>query len=141
MVVMSPRVLILRAPGTNCDEETAHAFALAGGAPERWHVNRLLEEPRKLADFQILCLPGGFSYGDDIAAGRILGNQIDHHLSEVLQTFRGAGKLILGICNGFQILLKTELLLESDAGGPVATLAANASGKFEDRWVRLVATA
>jgi phosphoribosylformylglycinamidine synthase len=138
---MLPRVLILRAPGTNCDEETAHAFALAGGAPERWHVNRLLEEPRKLADFQILCLPGGFSYGDDIAAGRILGNQIDHHLSEVLQTFRDAGKLILGICNGFQILLKTELLLESDAGGPVATLAANASGKFEDRWVRLVATA
>ncbi len=134
---MSPRVLILRAPGTNCDEESAHAFALAGGAPERWHVNRLLESPQKAAEFQILCLPGGFSYGDDIAAGRILGNQIEHHLADTLQEFRDAGKLIIGICNGFQILLKTELLLAHDASGPVATLAANDSGKFEDRWVRL----
>jgi phosphoribosylformylglycinamidine synthase subunit PurQ / glutaminase len=134
---MAPRVLILRAPGTNCDEETAHAFALAGGAPERWHVNRLLENPRQAADFQILCLPGGFSYGDDIAAGRILGNQIRHHLADVLAEIRDAGKLILGICNGFQILLKTELLLANDAKGPVATLAANDSGKFEARWVRL----
>src|ERR1700750_3259967 len=97
----SPRVLILRAPGTNCDEETAHAFSLAGGVPESWHVNRLLEEPARLADYQVLCIPGGFSYGDDIAAGRILGNQIQHHLSDVLETFHGAGKLIIGICNGF----------------------------------------
>lgn len=134
---MSPRVLILRAPGTNCDEESAHAFALAGGVPERWHVNRLLEEPKKAAEFQILCLPGGFSYGDDIAAGRILGNQIEHHLADTLRAFRDAGKLIIGICNGFQILLKTELLVAKDAAGPQATLAANESGKFEDRWVRL----
>jgi phosphoribosylformylglycinamidine synthase len=134
---MQPRVLILRAPGTNCDEESAHAFALAGGAPERWHVNRLLESSAKAADFQILCLPGGFSYGDDIGAGRILGNQIEHHLADTLREFRDAGKLIIGICNGFQILLKTELLLAHDASGPVATLAANDSGKFEDRWVRL----
>lgn len=136
---MSPRVLILRAPGTNCDEETAHAFALAGGVPERWHVNRLLEQPKRAADFQILCLPGGFSYGDDIAAGRILGNQIRHHLADTLNAFRDADKLIIGICNGFQILLKTDLLLDNDAAGPVATLAANASGKFEDRWVGLAA--
>jgi len=135
---MSPRVLILRAPGTNCDEETAHAFALAGGTPERWHVNRLLDEPSKAGEFQVLCLPGGFSYGDDIAAGRILGNQIEHHLADTLREFRDAGKLILGICNGFQILLKTELLLAGHAAGPAATLAENESGKFEDRWVRLV---
>ena len=134
---MSPRVLILRAPGTNCDEETAHAFALAGGVPERWHVNRLLEAPQRAAEFQILCLPGGFSYGDDIAAGRILGNQIRHHLADTLHAFRDAGKLILGICNGFQVLLKTELLVPNDSAGPQATLAANDSGKFEDRWVRL----
>lgn len=137
---MSPRVLILRAPGTNCDEESAHAFALAGGVPERWHVNRLLEEPRRLAEFQILCFPGGFSYGDDIAAGRILGNQIEHHLADVLAEFRDAGKLVIGICNGFQILLKTQLLLPRDAAGPQATLAANESGKFEARWVRLAVT-
>jgi phosphoribosylformylglycinamidine synthase len=137
---MAPRVLILRAPGTNCDEETAHAFALAGGVPERWHVNRLLDEPKQAAEFQILCLPGGFSYGDDIAAGRILGNQIEHHLADTLREFRDAGKLILGICNGFQILLKTQLLLPKDASGPAATLAANDSGKFEDRWVQLAVT-
>ena len=91
------------------------------------HVNRLLESPAKAAEFQILCLPGGFSYGDDIAAGRILGNQIEHHLADTLREFRDAGKLIIGICNGFQILLKTELLLAKDAAGPQATLAANAS--------------
>jgi phosphoribosylformylglycinamidine synthase len=134
---MSPRVLFLRAPGTNCDEESAHAFALAGGTPERLHVNRILESPQKLAEFQILCIPGGFSYGDDLAAGRILGNQMRHHLSDALQSFRDAGKLIVGICNGFQILLKTDLLLLSDSAGPTATLAANESRRFEDRWVRL----
>jgi phosphoribosylformylglycinamidine synthase I len=133
----SPRVLIVRAPGTNCDEETAHAFQLAGGVAERQHVNRVLEQPQRLGDFQILCIPGGFCYGDDIAAGRILGNQIRHRLSDALQAFRDAGKLILGICNGFQVLLKTDLLLPTDHAGPPATLAANDSGHFEDRWVRL----
>lgn len=137
---MAPRVLILRAPGTNCDEESAYAFALAGGEPERWHVNRLLESPAQVAEFQILCLPGGFSYGDDIAAGRILGNQIEHHLADTLREFRDAGKLIIGICNGFQILLKTELLVPKDANGPQVTLAANERRKFEDRWVRLAVT-
>ena len=132
-----PKALILRAPGTNCDEETAHAFSLAGGEPERWHVNRLLEDPRRVADFQILCLPGGFSYGDDIAAGRILGSQIQHHLADVLEEFRAAGKLILGICNGFQILLKTNLLAAADDQGPTATLTLNDSGRLEARWVRL----
>ncbi len=137
---MAPKVLILRAPGTNCDEETAHAFTLAGATTARWHVNRLLEQPQQAAEFQILCFPGGFSYGDDIAAGRILGNQIEHHLADTLREFRDAGKLILGICNGFQILLKTDLLLPKDATGPQATLAANDSGKFEDRWVWLTVT-
>ncbi len=132
-----PRVLILRAPGTNCDEESAHAFSLAGGAAERWHVNRVLEEPQRLRDFQIMCIPGGFSYGDDIAAGRILGNQMQHHLTDALTEFRDAGKLILGICNGFQVLLKTNLLVTADECGPPATLMLNDSGRFEARWVRL----
>ena len=77
-------------PGTNCDEETAHAFALAGGAPERWHVQRVLEEPRRVAEFQVLCIPGGFSYGDDIAAGRILGSQMRHHLADMLAEFHAS---------------------------------------------------
>jgi phosphoribosylformylglycinamidine synthase len=132
-----PRVLILRAPGTNCDEESAHAFSLAGGAAEQWHVNRALEEPQRLRDFQILCIPGGFSYGDDIAAGRIFGNQMQHHLAEALAEFRNAGKLILGICNGFQVLLKTSLLVAAEERGPLATLTLNDSGHFEARWVRL----
>jgi phosphoribosylformylglycinamidine synthase len=132
-----PRILVLRAPGTNCDGETAHAFELAGGLTERLHVNRILETPQQLTDFQVLCVPGGFSYGDDIAAGRILGNQIQHHLADVLQTFRDAGKLIIGICNGFQVLLKTNLLAAADEKGPTATLTLNDSGHFEARWVRL----
>ncbi len=136
----SPRVLILRAPGTNCDEETAHAFSLAGGVPERWHVNAVLAEPARIADFQIFCIPGGFSYGDDVAAGRILGNQMRHHLADALQSFRAAGKLILGICNGFQVLMKTGLLAADDDRGPTATLSWNDSGRFEDRWVRLGVT-
>jgi len=133
-----PRVLILRAPGTNCDMETAFAFERAGARSERWHVNRLLENPGLVADFQILCIPGGFSYGDDVAAGRILANQIQHHLAERLAEFKTADRLILGICNGFQVLIKSGVLLDSDPGqGPAATLTWNDSGKFEDRWVRL----
>jgi phosphoribosylformylglycinamidine synthase len=135
--MVRPRILVLRAPGTNCDEETAHAFSLAGGVPERWHINRLLEEPGRVADYQVLCVPGGFSYGDDIGAGRILGNQIQHHLAGALEEFRAAGKLILGVCNGFQILMKTNLLVAPDAKGATATLTLNDSGKFEARWVRL----
>ncbi len=133
-----PRVLILRAPGTNCDVETAFAFEKAGARAERVHVNRCLEEPRLLAGFQILCIPGGFSYGDDVGAGRILGNQIRHHLADALGEFKAAGKLILGICNGFQVLVKCDVLLPIEPGRPpAATLTWNDSRKFEDRWVRL----
>ena len=134
-----PRVLILRAPGTNCDKETAFAFGRAGARTELVHVNRLLESPRLLDEYQVLCLPGGFSYGDDVAAGRILATQIQHHLAEAMLAFKAAGKLILGICNGFQVLIKSGVLLESDAQGTPATLTWNDSGRFEDRWVRLAA--
>lgn len=133
-----PRVLIVRAPGANCDGETAHAFTLAGGRPDLLHINRLLEQPGLYSDYQILCIPGGFTYGDDIASGRILANLIRHHLADALREFKEAGKLIIGICNGFQVLIKSGLLLADDRRyGPPATLAWNASGKFEDRWVRL----
>jgi phosphoribosylformylglycinamidine synthase I len=132
-----PRILILRAPGTNCDAETAHAFELAGGAAQVLHINRLLDSPRLAAEFQVLCIPGGFSYGDDVAAGRILGNQIRHHFADAMYEFREAGKLILGICNGFQVLIKSGLLDVDDAAGPSASLTWNDSGKFMDRWVGL----
>ncbi len=131
------RVLILRAPGTNCDQETAYAFQLAGGEVTALHVNRVLENPRVLSEFQILALPGGFSYGDDLAAGRILGSQLRLHLGDWLTEFKAASKLILGICNGFQILIKSGLLFDAgtNAAEPPATLAHNDSGMFDDRWV------
>jgi phosphoribosylformylglycinamidine synthase I len=137
MKPMKPRVLILRAPGTNCDQETAFAFEAAGGRADVVHLNRLLENPRLAADYQILAIPGGFSYGDDISAGRIFGNQIRHHLRDCLAEFKAAGKLIIGICNGVQILIKSGVLLPDKADEPIATLTLNASGKFEDRWVNL----
>ncbi len=135
----SPRVLVLRAPGTNCDQETAFAFQQAGATPDVVHVNRILEQPQLPKDYQILCLPGGFSYGDDVAAGRILGNLLHHHLNATLAEFKADGKLILGICNGFQVLIKSGVLLNVNGEAPVATLTWNDSGKFEDRWVQLKA--
>src|SRR5256885_5402640 len=136
---MTPRVLILRAPGTNCDQETAFAFETAGGKPEVVHLNRLLENPRLAANYQILAIPGGFSYGDDIAAGRIFANQIRHHLIDEMRRFIEAGKPIIGICNGFQVLVKTELLPGPIAGreGQTCTLTNNDGGRFIDRWVKL----
>src|SRR6476659_10107507 len=134
---MAPRVLILRAPGTNCDQETAYAFETAGGKPDVLHLNRLLENPKLATNYQILAIPGGFSYGDDISAGRIFGNQIRHHLRDCFEEFKSAGKLIIGICNGVQILVKSGVLLPDRADEPIATLTLNDSGKFEDRWVNL----
>jgi len=134
-----PRVLILRSPGTNCDEETACAFELAGGKATAVHVNRLLDSPAQITDSQILCVAGGFSYGDDLAAGRILGGQLRRHLGEVLGKFRDDGKLVLGVCNGFQVLVKAGLLPNlDDDWSPAVSLIHNRSGRFEDRWVRLV---
>jgi phosphoribosylformylglycinamidine synthase len=132
-----PRVLVLRAPGANCDVETAFAFEQAGAVAQRVHVNRVLESPRLLDDYQILCVPGGFSYGDDLGAGQILAVQIQTHLRDVLADFTARDKLVLGICNGFQALLKSGLIVPPDEAGPRATLTWNESGKFEDRWIRV----
>jgi phosphoribosylformylglycinamidine synthase subunit PurQ / glutaminase len=136
---MKPKTLILRTAGVNCDQETAHAFELAGAAAEFLHVNQLLQRPRVMADYQILAIPGGFSYGDDIAAGRIFANQIRHHLSDAFASFIEAQKPIIGICNGFQVLVKTDLLPGRIAGreGQTCTLAHNDCGRFVDRWVHL----
>jgi phosphoribosylformylglycinamidine synthase len=133
----SPNVLVLRAPGTNCDQETGYAFEQAGATATYTHINQLLEQPNLVDNYQMLCLPGGFSYGDDIAAGRILASQMQSRLSETLHKFRDAGKLILGICNGFQILIKSGFLLPNDDQGMQATLTWNDSGRFIDRWVDL----
>ncbi len=138
----SPRVMVLRAPGTNCDHETAHAFARCGAVAERLHLFRLLESPALLEHSQILCIPGGFSYGDDVGAGAIFGTQMRTRLADGLRAFVEAGKLVLGICNGFQVLMRSGLLprgvsgeAAGDATEPDATLTWNAGGRYTDRWV------
>jgi phosphoribosylformylglycinamidine synthase subunit PurQ / glutaminase len=136
----TPRVLVLRAPGANCDTETAFGFEMAGAIAERVHINRLRERPALLREYQILVIPGGFTYGDDVAAGKILANQLTHFLGDALRAFRDSDKLILGICNGFQALLKSGLVVAPDEEGPLVTLATNASGRFVDRWARVQAT-
>jgi phosphoribosylformylglycinamidine synthase len=131
-------VLILRAPGTNCDQETAYAFQLAGAkSVEILHINRILET-RTLQDrANIICIPGGFSFGDDIAAGKIFASKIKNHLADAFRRFCDSDKLILGICNGFQVLLKSGLLFEEDDNVPTATLTWNLSALYTDRWVHL----
>jgi len=136
---MKPTTLILRTAGTNCDVETAYAFELAGARAQRVHINEVLAKPRRLREYQLLAIPGGFSYGDDIAAGRIFANQIVHHLRDAVREFIEAGKPVIGICNGFQVLVKTDLLPGTLAGrgGQNCTLAHNDSGRFIDRWISL----
>lgn len=133
----NPRVCVLFADGTNCDAETAHAFALAGGDPETVHINQLRSGLRRLADYQILAIPGGFSYGDDVASGVILANELVTFLRDQLQTFVDAGKLVLGICNGFQVLVRTGLLPFGMLGKQAVTLADNNCGHFDCRWIKL----
>jgi phosphoribosylformylglycinamidine synthase len=133
------KAVVLRAAGINCDLETEYALELAGAEAKRVHINRLIEDKDLLDEYQILVVPGGFSYGDDVAAGRILANQIIHHLTDALRKFVDDGKLVLGICNGFQVLVKTGLLPGNGGNGGqgAATITYNDSGKFEDRWVYL----
>ncbi len=136
-IMAKPRVLILRAPGTNCDVETAHAFEMAGAEPVAIHVQQLIERPILAENFQILCFPGGFSYGDDIAAGRVLATQLRVHLSEAVEAFRSEDRLVLGICNGFQIMMRLGIFFESHSSTAPATLTWNNQGRFESRWVNL----
>ncbi len=151
------RAIVLRAAGINCDMETEYALELAGAKAERVHINRIIEDKGMLDDYQIIVFPGGFSYGDDVAAGKILANQVMHHLSDSVRRFIDDGKLVLGICNGFQVLVKAGILpgdskrlategtevteKESERGSnnQSVTITYNDSGKFEDRWVYLAA--
>ena len=114
------------------------ALKLAGADAQAVHMNQLAANPAMADVAQILCLPGGFSFGDDIAAGRILADRFRQHLPDLLHRFRDDGKLILGICNGFQVLIQTGLLIPNNSGADAtATLTENDSGRFEDRWVNL----
>ncbi len=130
-------VIVIRAAGINCDGETVHAWELAGAKPRLVHVNELIASPSLLDRARVLTIPGGFSFGDDIAAGAILASRFSHHLADSLREFVAAGKLVLGICNGFQVLVQMGLLPGNYGGERSVSLAPNASSKFEDRWVRL----
>ncbi len=133
------RVCVLFSAGTNCDEETVYAFTSVGAQAETIHINRLKEKPRLLREYHIFVIPGGFSYGDYIASGRVLANEIKHNLAEEICRFLEQGKLILGICNGFQVLVKCGLLpaLTKPFEPQSVTLDTNNSARYEDRWVYL----
>jgi len=132
-----PPVIVLRTDGTNCDVETAFAFELAGGAPRLVHVNRLRSGKEKLNRYKILAIPGGFSYGDDVHSGKILAVELISFLREEISGFIAGGGLVLGICNGFQVLIRTGLLPFGELGRIRTTLMVNDSARFECRWVRL----
>ncbi|RJP72778.1 MAG: phosphoribosylformylglycinamidine synthase subunit PurQ [Candidatus Abyssobacteria bacterium SURF_17] len=141
---MKPRVLVLTGYGINCDYETEYAFSMrrVGGTAERVHVNDIIDsraKGTKLSKYHILAVPGGFSYGDDIGAGKALANKLQNHLRQHLEQFIRDGKLIIGICNGFQVLVKMGLLpaIAGKYGEQHVTLMYNDSNKFEDRWVYL----
>ena len=136
---IKPRVCILRSDGTNCDQELYYAFEKAGSLPEYVHVNELRKKDKKLSDFQIVALPGGFSYGDDIASGKVLAVELMSKLQGDLQTFIDKKGFLLGVCNGFQTLIRTGLLPFGTLGKMQATLTHNDSGHFECRWVQIKA--
>lgn len=130
--------MILRAPGTNCDAETAFAFQQAGAVTSLVHVGELIRREQRLCDYQIMVIPGGFTYGDDISAGKVLANELRLKLGEDVERFIDQGGLILGICNGLQVLVKAGILpgpLRTDQ--PMLTFMTNDSGRFECRWVYL----
>jgi phosphoribosylformylglycinamidine synthase len=133
------KVIVLRAAGTNCDKETADAFIRQGAEAELIHINELKSRKKKLASYHILALPGGFTYGDDIASGKILANELKFNLKDDILKFVNDNKLVIGICNGFQVLVKAGLLPDMSVFKQTTTLNLNDSCKFEDRWVYLEA--
>ncbi len=134
-----PRVAVISGFGINCELETMAVFEMAGASADRIHVNRLVGGEVSLEDYQIMAVPGGFSFGDHLGSGRLLGNRLRFGLREQVLEFVRAGKPVIGICNGFQVLIKMGLLPGDDEVSltQTASLALNDSGHYEDRWVTL----
>lgn len=134
---MKPKVLVLKADGTNRDVEMAYAFEIAGGDVKIVHINDLRIGNEKLSSYQVLVLPGGFAYGDDIVSGKILALELTSFFKEELNKFiERKDTAILGVCNGFQVLVRTGLLPFRNVGGMDVTLINNDSGHLECRWIR-----
>jgi phosphoribosylformylglycinamidine synthase len=142
---MTPMALIVHATGTNRDHDVARALELAGAKPEIVHINAIRDGETRLAEYQMMVLPGGFSYGDDLGAGKLWAVALRARLGNDLEQFVAAGKPVIGICNGFQALVKSGLLPgdnspnqgERNVPAQQVTLTRNASGRFECRWVEL----
>jgi phosphoribosylformylglycinamidine synthase len=132
------KTLIITGNGINSEAELAEAFRQSGSAAEFVHINDLAEKPEKLANYDILALPGGFSFGDHLGSGLVLAQLIKQHLKSAIQAFTAAGGLILGICNGFQILVKAGILPDLEGNWtPEISLIHNDCGTFQDRWIKL----
>ncbi len=130
------KAIVLKAPGTNNDYETWHALKASGADAQIVHVNELAGKRKRLKDYAILVIPGGFSYGDDLGAGKVFSLFMQYKFKEDIEEFVNSGRMVLGICNGFQVLVKSGLLPETGAGQQV-TLGFNDCGRFICKWVRL----
>lgn len=133
---MSIKFLVLTGDGINCERETARAFENAGASAEIVHVNDILEKPNRLKDYSGMAIPGGFSFGDELGSGQVLALKIKHGLKEAFDEFVAAKKPIIGICNGFQVLVKLGLL-PFPQGERVMALAPNIGGSFRNQWSAL----
>ncbi len=133
-----PSIAILKADGTNCEIETAHACRLVGANADILPMNTLRSGGATLADYDALIIPGGFSYGDDVAGGQVMAVELMSRLRDQLGDFAAARKPIVGICNGFQVLVRTGLLPFGVPGDAEVALIQNRSGRFECRWVRML---
>lgn len=136
--MVQPRALVLTGYGINCDEETAFAFRKAGGLADIVHVSDVIEDRARLGHYQILAFPGGFSYGDDTGAGNALANRLRNHLSDELKRFVSEDHLVIGICNGFQVMANLGLVpAHKGQGEQEVALMHNDSARYVDRWVDL----
>lgn len=131
-----PKVVILRGTGTNCDIETRTSFNYVGADAELVHINELLAGKKKVLDYDIMAFPGGFSYGDDISAGKIFAVKMAR-LAGDFEKFIKGGRPVIGICNGFQILVKTGFLPENKGNARISTLYTNDCGRFSAKWIKL----
>ncbi len=132
---MPPKVGIIFTEGNNRDQESSYAFETAGAATELVYLNELKNKEKKLDDYQILFLPGGFTYGDDLFSAKIWAAKLMAYCEDQLAKFINSDKLIIGVCNGFQCLVRLGLLPYGNLGKIEATLTNNASGHFEGRWI------
>jgi len=134
-----PKVLVLVGYGINCDYETQFAFQKTGAEADRVHINEIIDGTYKLEDYHIFFVPGGFSYGDELGAGKVLANKLRFNLGDQLQQFIKDKKLVGGHCNGAQVLIKSGVLpaIDGNYQTQTATLTNNDSGRYEDRWVKV----